>query len=749
VFKKGKGILLTLVSVHPIKHSEVYSKEIDEKIDEAIKKNSLKIDCKLKASIWGHFDIAFIMFSDNNKDLLKLYDLPPLPLTKDWRYYFGTCFYPQQLDIEEVINDLPLFGVSFIKFKKEMWASLNIDLEEFLEWLSKKVKEDILPKINVEEDKFRFAIITSYGWEDVIFLFFSNSYRKIKRAVLEIRAIKAETLKNAGILKKEIDEKDIGQHLIVTTCSILGVNFDFAILNEKEEIQQTFLNKIEDENIGWEIKFQTRPGHSDKLRHQLKGKNIIGRNDLAIFEENGSLREFFNAFFLSSDSIFRVISDKENPIVSSSETSLFFDFGDGDVETGEGGVKDSSWLEKYSQRQEKIPNISEEIKKLPLSIRDNSTLKNLLMAVDHLKREHDLINDTFIPLFEISDRFLDILSEPNLKISWQIIAYWLRNFELCFKDRFRGIYPVGETSTIPLVTYRGSFHKFLLIVDSIACWAFDKARCNVNSEFKDIIKSNTKADELPVHIMTSYIGNPRIPCVYSHSELGSGFIYAPIDLMFYPENLFYIFHETGHSFFRMCKFYNILNPKEISNEKIKRLFGEVVADYFAGTIGFGGDWDAFKILFDSYLYKISQPKPAEYELRLTLSKAVYNYIKNGNISQLTKENSEIKNILNNPELPEEVKVLPYYLIENLESETVQLKKFLSCLTNSPSNFDKEHENSLVMLRKFFKEVAATEPFLDSFSDQKRRCFFHSFWLKVYKKAISTYFDFHDHIGVKD
>jgi len=730
LFEKRKGVLVTLLSTHTLKHASIYSNKIDEETE--------RLDlggCKLKFSMWGNFDIAFIVLTDDNKELLNLSNLQPLSFTKDWRYYFGTATYPEELDIKETMERLPLFGVSLIKFKKEMWASLNTDLDGFLEWLSERIESALL-KIGAKEENFKFALITSYGWEDIILLFFSNSYRRIKRVILELRTSSALELKGAKMLKEEGME---GKHIIATTCSMLGINFDFNLWEKQgKKYKKTFFQKIEkNEKLGWEIKIQTRPGHSDAIRHKLKGKNIIGRNDLVIIKENKTLKKFFNSFFFSKDNIFSLISDKKNPVVSNSETSFFFNFGNADVE---GGKIESDWPER---KEEWKPPDFKELEKLLLDlgipVHTSQAINNLLVTINHLKKDLDLINDGFISLFNmlsILPKAFELINKSQsdsklkdkleTKTLWWEITDWFRNFDLCFKDRFRGIYPAGETSTMPLITYQGSFHKFLMVVDSIACLSFERAALSVGEEF------NKKP---PPHIIATYIGNPPTPCIYRSTLLLSGFIYAPVDLMFYPERLFYIFHETGHSFFSMCEFYGFLNLKTKdtpNNKKVQTLFNEVLADYFAGTMGFGGNWQAFEAISRGYLYYLAIQEKPELELRLALSKALYSY--NG---KLTKENPEIKRILENQNFPKETKELLDYLIYNLESEDTYLKRLLNSLRKRemPPSFSKEYEDILIALQEFFKMVADNS----SFSDQGRRQFFHSFWLKAYKKAVSACF----------
>ena len=196
----------------------------------------------------------------------------------------------------------------------------------------------------------------------------------------------------------------------------------------------------------------------------------------------------------------------------------------------------------------------------------------------------------------------------------------------------------------------------------------------------------------------------------------------------------------------MCEFWDFLKVEKAPNDKVENLFDEVMADYFAGVIGFGGDWEAFKSLYRPYIYYLSPGEKPEFELRLALSEAIYNYIKNGDINQLTEENPEIKRVLGNSKLPEKARELPLYLRENLESDSTQFKRLLgSLIKKMPSSFNQEHEYLLRMLQGFFVKVADAKrksfssPDQD-FPDQERRHFFHSFWLETYKRAVSGCFN---------
>lgn len=712
-----QGIVLTFFSANASRWEDIYATQIQKDV--------------FKFCVFGNFDTLLLTFNKSIKELQELQEkFCSFGLTQDYRYHFGTLYYPQESELNKIWNNLPLLVISSIKFKKEVWGSLknNVSMDDVCKWLKEKVGGAI-ESVGAKKD-VKFALITSYGWEDFTLIFFSNSYKTIKRVICKLRTFKFDDIKE--LLSKSSSYHY--RHLIATTCSLPSIWLDYGLTTEGELIErrnkakEKLFSKIKDEDGTLaSIMFQVRPGHLDWLRQKLSKKQtkvIFGRNDLLILSPEKKLSSFFTLFF---DDILPLLKEEYSPI-DSTETSFSFSFDNTQLEKDIG----SEWRKEYQKREykrkEDEEKLKEEIKLLrpcflnipPHTLR---TIVNLLYTGEHLKWDYELINDSFTPLFSLIDIIkisLCKIAKKQMKYEkgfWDQIISWLKEFDLCFKDRFRGVYPTGETSTMPLITYQGSFHKFLTIVDAIACWSFDIARLRIKNK-------------LPLFALCSHIGNPPSPNILTLPILRSGFINVPVDLMFSPERLFYIFHETGHAFFQGLGTYGKIDLGK------ERLFNDILADYFCGVIGFGGEnWEDYKRLFKEYENVISPHKDVlETEGRLFLAETIHKDIK-GEISledpkvcsELLKLDSLQKS--GPKEKSDFLKVLSQF-IEFLKKD--KFKKLLYSLqdTSTPYN-DSEKETILQDIINFFKK--------DKISDENRRQFFHSIWLKIHRKISKEYF----------
>jgi len=715
-------ISLIFFSTDASKWEDVYTAQIQKDI--------------FKFCVFGNFDIFLLAF---NKSIEKLQEIQEkfrsFGLTQDYRYHFGTLYYPQESELSKIWNDLPLLVVSSIKFKKEIWGSLkdNININDVCKWLKGKV-EYTIESISAKED-VKFAVIISYGWEDFILIFFSNSYKTIKRIICKLRTLKFDDI-------KELAEKSPDyhyRHLIATTCSLSAAWFDYglAAIDDKSKIsrnnaKKVLLSRIKDEDGTLaSTMFQIRPGHMDWLRRRFLRKQIkvtFGRTDLLILSPKEKLSSFFTLFF----NVILPLLEKQDSPITSTETSFSFNFDDNiklDENIG------SEWRREYQkreyQRKEKEEKLKEELKVLKpyfLNIPEHTVkaIVNLIHTGQHLRWDYELINDSFVSLFALIDTIKislrGIAKNGKLKYEkdfWDKITSWLKEFDLCFKDRFRGVYPTGETSTMPLITYQGSFHKFLTIVDAIAGWTFDIARRRIKKNGFDI----------PLFALCSHIGNPPSPNIMVTPTLYSGFINVPVDLMFFPERLFYIFHETGHAFFRGVEIYGEIDLKG------ERLFDDILADYFCGVIGFGGEnWKDCKRLFMEYDNYISPYKNAsEIEGRLFLAEAIYKHVKGETSLEKPKVRNDLLKLDSLRNLAQNKKndflnALSQF-IELLKND--KFKKLLCSLQDTSTPYDSKKEAILQDIISFFKK--------DKISDEDRHQFFHSIWLKIHREISKEYF----------
>jgi hypothetical protein len=718
-FESEVGNVLTFFSTLPIKHEEIYERTGRERTENQ------------KAFwMWGNFDILLMAFSSSNEDLLKFSQLPPLEFTSNYQWHFGSVVYPERFDIDEITEKLPLLGVSFVKIKKEVWAGLREEIEfsDVVRWLIEHL-EAVKEEVGISEE-LETLLIASYGWEDILFLFFSNSYKDIKRFIFKLRTCEFSHLK--ALLRK-----DLKRHITATTCSFMEAWLDYS--EGREKALEKLLKTIKDEEgVLWKINFRIRPGHLDwVLNHpKLKGfemKPLLGRNDLVLTPDPDSEKtsDLFKVYFRT---VLPILKEEESPI-ESTETLFSFDYGDAELEKDMG----CEWQKRYRYRTEEIRYDADELKracrKIGIPSHTLETTISLFEIANHLRRDHGLINDAFMPVFQLPPLLILRLRKyaecaPSRMQRDVITEYsdWLREFDLFFKDRFRGVYPAGETYTTPLLTYKGSFQKYLTVVDCIGSWAFDEARTAANEN--KAIKNRWKIGYINPFIIFAQIGNPPSPEVRWRTLLGCGFINVPVDLIFFPERLFYIFHEVGHIFWEaVCEFYGELEFEEEMDEESVRLSRDVLSDYFA--VKFCGSWQTFEKLFENYVSIVWRKIDPEFSIRLTLSRGLLGYIRGEIDDLLGFVHQQLRDLESSWRIRGDE--IACYFAKSL-NEDAYLRPLLHSLTQI-CFADKEKREIFDGLQRFFREASETEPF----PDRKRREFFHSLYLRICRKAFKEYF----------
>ncbi|MCD6220154.1 hypothetical protein J7K43_07210, partial [Candidatus Calescamantes bacterium] len=198
--QKFHHVMIALCCVDAPLQVETYIKGahyfLDQSADENLaqyfsnKKKDLKTEY-LPLYSWGYFDIMEIMKFEKMETFLDLQELIPYTHTYDQRYHCGTLVYHDyNFSFNTLATSYPLTGVSFVKFKEEFFGVIQEGrlLEFFNSFIPELFKRHITKPWRV--DDIRYSIIWSWGWEDIIILWFSKSYELIKHLICKLRALK-------------------------------------------------------------------------------------------------------------------------------------------------------------------------------------------------------------------------------------------------------------------------------------------------------------------------------------------------------------------------------------------------------------------------------------------------------------------------------------------------------------------------------------------------------------------------------
>jgi len=701
--KKLYYTLLEFSSVEACFQEEAYLTQpkliTGEQIDKSINLQSKNF------FIWGFTDILRLFVFDHLKGFAELQKLKPSCNTDDLKYCSGFCYTNEQLNLKEIMKRYPLLGISFLKFKDELFKYTEI--EKYTNFIFEFLKNRVEETIKDEKGNYYIFPIISYGWEDVILLFFSKSYDLIKRSILELRTIKAEDIKDDFLKNKS--KKFEFTHIFTTTFTIFGTYFpkySLGTMKRSAAKVQRVIDKSDKAHV-CRVKFQVRPGHIKKLELDLKKrfpnmdvKPAPYRADLCLcFKGPVNLHKFLYFY----PHIIAIIRDKNTPVISL-ETEFEMDKS---LLAGFESVRVSKEIKKRDIKIDRT--IIRWLKKEEILSEEHSLLGfiNLLSDVSFFQN-HYFIKQSMAPWINTVETLKNYLL--NLKRIWprqtdeqllffkKILSKFIETFLIylpsTFTDRFRGIYPVGETSIIPLLTYKTSLQKFLTCIDYICIKIFKDVLFLFNEDYeypKDFSFCSTFTTEFS-------------PAVRSFLWLSS-FIFIP-DIFIYKLKLTYIPHEIGHAFFDYFEKESLQRLNQITSDfdssfyniEKRNIIPEILSDYFALCVGHKGDLGDF----NKHFYKF---KSSEVPIRRKAIEWLYANVTNSVPASQPFLETEIKSSNRNA-----ARILNHALVSILTRET-SLKNRLLKLKNSASSFQYfpyrklfEKENWIEFFLKFSSEI---------------------------------------------
>lgn len=576
--------------------------------------------------IWGFTDILRLFIFDDLKGFAELQKLKPACNVDDLKYCAGFSYIREGIELDEILKEYPLLGISFLKFKDDLFK--HIKAKDYTYFIFESLKEQIEEAIKDEKENYCVFPIISYGWEDVILLFFSKSYDLMKKSILMLREIKAVDIEKSFLKTKK---KRKFTHIFMNTftifgtyfpnCSLKGMNKStnrlIRLMKKSMSRLKEIINKDDKAYISG-IKFQIRPGHEKKLEEELSKKLLNVdikpapyRGDLCLhFKKLVNFHRFLDYYRL----IIKIIEDKRTPVISL-ETEFVMDKK---LLVGLQSTK----VNKDIEEREIIKTADKKIIKW---------LKN-----EKILEEHSLLG--FINLLSDASYFENHYFIKQTMSSWTNIIITLKNFlnsikknwsfykkhpkyrkklidnfredideffillPIAFTDRFRGTYPVGETSTMPLLTYATSLQKFLICIDYLAIKVFE--------DMFSLFKINGKYSK-------NFSFCSFFTTEYSPATQGfmwkTNFIFIPN--VFTCPDIAYLFHEVGHAFLEMIDSVGkeLISLKIITEDFDRRFYKdpylrrhmieEILADYFFLCLGLRGTIGELKKFYSKHRVK--------------------------------------------------------------------------------------------------------------------------------------------------
>ncbi|MEW6608208.1 MAG: hypothetical protein AB1414_12320 [bacterium] len=494
---------------------------------------------------------------------------------------FGWNEISNNIGTNEPVNTyqkMPLMGVTFVKIQNYLIHRYGFSIESaVINWINTELR-----KFALEEQNTSINIIGSWGWSEIIIIFHSDSYEKIKKCILKLRELPKSELE---ILQKDNDNKG---HVLSTTFTNVG--FEFDLLSKEKELVTSKLDLIKG-NIIPKIYICCKPGHMNSVKKTI---TTSFNNDLcveALFGKDDLLIEFTSVYptkdFIKNMMDFVKI-DKNTSSIHSIATEILFDSSlcEGPNRAIKG--EERSAPTEYAFSSIEIDNA---LKNLPDDIPENLkiTTRNMFSLYNSCISNR-FIYDSFVDMRSFMEGILRRTENAKNISSLKEIIDFLKGtfkvFELGFRNRYYASYPVSEIND-PTLEYKGGIQRLLTAIGYLQRATHYKLKTNErNYEYKGFcVIGNTEK------ILSSY----RI----------GGILQVNTDHLFYPEKLFQLWHEDGHAFFidekienkpeikREEKLILIKCKNEEEKKELKILIKDIFSDIFAYRYGFNKNLDLF------------------------------------------------------------------------------------------------------------------------------------------------------------
>lgn len=719
----------------------------------------------------GLYDICVINVGEKLQSLFELQDMPLLPGTQHQRYYYGRVigYSPKhrgnsKLDLSGLVKDNPLAGISFVKFKKELYTKF---MEEPAETYS-LIAENILqaPK------KVDPIVCLGFGVEDLIILYFGDSFETIEGSICKLRSLSAKKVftQRTNSAKRPTNVGKI-RHLVSATYTIPAIYADQEDKEPHTAALKRILGKITNHKVWGGIQAQVLPGHLGYVKNilNIKGKAgsscvTMGRNDFLVFPKKSErLSQFLSRYIQVYEALCpKSANEKPYSPVISMETMIGLDSK---------RILEDKWPSKLLPCLKKRPIYTGKVKTEDALFKHikgakclpdytGRAISTMLQDMSNLL-QISVVNDSVISLHEaykILARKISKEWKKNYRIVreetpfgrygdfYEETSRLLDLLHLCFLHRYPGEFAVGEQAALPVTTHKTTLQKYLNFVD-YACAAIYDISC----------KLTTKRSAFKKIKPCCYVGNSPSPWVSLFRYYPIAIINIPTSCLYnIPRWLHFIGHEIGHVYidqWDLDEFYSTIEKKIkrwVSGLKMvnaqKDYFmvlalitvWQCLADFYECQLLLDGNIERFKELYDPLASKIlgsSKTVPEDSKVRkviLTIMKKASDDIKSiTNQKQLAKIYEKEELSIKFTKLCDKIAAI---LVDELRSNS-DLSKLFSTLKEFPSLLQKQRNAKAKFIKDFSEFVLAPM----EHKDWERKYEFCNFLARTHKEALKEFF----------
>lgn len=628
--------------------------------DELLKKPERRDDAQ-KFFAWGSPDLLVISRLSDMEAAKRVYHRHTNPRIFDRQVYFGHVIGGTNSPLQSITDRLPLVGVSFLKLKDYVIRKLPDNRLGFAayDWLRDRMENCVWEEVErslpqCPRRDFEYIVCAATGWADAIVVSFSNSYAPIQLTLSHLRRTTVRSL----LAHYDVDVaegENIPNHAFITTCTIPGTHIDYSDEpgGRREDIAARRLHQklaAWDHSVQAVVSVHAKPGHLNDAMDCFAPSDsdrvcpTFGRTDFMVMaeEDQGTPLVEHHAFFVEH------LLPKVKSTAASigwTETRLRFAGAEFRAEPGPPPRPNSALQSKGSSLYVAAWNDKRYSTMIPAHT--GAALRQIGLSLAGLV-QHEATTEFYDSLAvcyqtarQNGEEFAEELEGGGNPAATEYFAENMQQLcerlDLCFKDRYRGSYPAGSMSAVPSLTSQASFHKALDLVDALANVILNTIQELLWSEQVHAPGETCKRR----FAACCHLGNSCVPQAEVLPHLGVGFLNVPTDLMFAPEGIAYIVHETGHVFWSSV--FPRSDPElrkalaELPDDRI-RLANQVLCDFCSLSVVFCGDWRRMQKEFTSLLQALvpSDRYPSmqiEMHFRSVCAATLYAAVSDGNEPQ--------------------------------------------------------------------------------------------------------------------
>ncbi|MAS93987.1 MAG: hypothetical protein CMO55_12400 [Verrucomicrobiales bacterium] len=657
--------LPALSAVFCATHAEHFQDVFETRADNLLESLRAGGGSSAKFMVFGRYDHLILTLSDDPEDL-RMADRE-LNLTSQvanqWATYGRVLSMPEDYEgLEELAKDFPLMGVCFLRVNRSI-----VSQNPSMGYLDEIIRE--MKSVAAGHDDTRWIVTSTTGWEDVMLLVFGKAFTSI-----------ADVVRNVRQIPNPNNSPDASSTAMLTSCTLPAIHFSWrrsmaTSREEREELAGTLLQSVREEDpMAWNVRFEVAPGRGDFFMKKveemakesllLESKDsrihyslVFGQVDVSLTQrhlgssENQNLTDLIR--FLIHVGF--AISGQMGTPVRAMQTVLYLDqpldLQHDEEINGEGmqnflrpvgTLRDSFESEARSTLQE-----------LGMPIPTINVIEGMMARLDSL-HEDEFLSDEFLSLYMLGRGFIKkttvsletvlkrgLFDSDRLQELRSALGEWKHYLARCLSDRYRGRYPTGENTVLPLSSHQNSYHKFLTVADVLVSQIYFLARHHTNRRVQEV-----KPDEAVNHSMALipigvFVGDSPSPYAITEpvKSFYTAFIDVSSDLVFDLKQIIYLAHEVGHVLFKEFD-KHCIDPEQYPYwGQHKTFVSEILCEAFGCAICTEGDMTVYAQLSDRVI-RHYYPDEGVYQKGTLLKAEMIRFAANGVLDAVAPKSLE-------------------------------------------------------------------------------------------------------------